>query len=58
MPLSLIVPATVTVQFMSLKATELQLRDELPGEGGLHTIPLQFCLSYWNIGVANKFFIN
>jgi hypothetical protein len=33
MPLSLITPATTTVQFMLLKATELQLHDELP-QGG------------------------
>ena len=41
MPLSLIIPATATVQFMPLKATELQWHDDLPlGGGVLYTIPL------------------
>jgi hypothetical protein len=40
MPVSLTIPATITVQLMSLKAIELQLHGDLPQGGRLtHSSP-------------------
>jgi hypothetical protein len=45
MPLSLIIPATATVQFMPLKVTELKWHDDLPLGGGgrfVHNSPTSY----------------